>query len=150
LAPAHGNVTMQWSLGSTFFAWLLPGLGHWLLGERQRAAILAGSIGGLWIAGLLIGGIGVIDRKAHPAWFVGQILTAPSLAIQYANGQLDHMQDRQVPAHQPSFGRVREQGILYTALAGLLNLLTIIDVASRRAPAPQRSVGPRTATGDQT
>ena len=32
------------------------------------------------------------------------------------------------PTYEPSFGRVNEQGVLYTALAGLLNLLAILDV----------------------
>ena len=152
LTGAHSNATRQWNLGPTFFAWLLPGLGHWLLGERKRGAILVGSIGGLWIAGLLIGGIGVIDRRSHPAWFAGQILTAPSLAIQYATGQPVHRQNGRSPSDpssfQPSFGRVKEQGILFTSLAGLLNLLTMIDIAGRSGPG--RSDTPlRTAAGEE-
>jgi len=35
------------------------------------------------------------------------------------------------PAYEPSFGHIKEQGVLYTALAGLLNLLAILDVAYR-------------------
>ncbi|MCW5853712.1 MAG: hypothetical protein KIT87_26835, partial [Anaerolineae bacterium] len=30
--------------------------------------------------------------------------------------------------YQPSFAHVNEQGVLYTALAGLINLLAILDV----------------------
>ena len=40
--------------------------------------------------------------------------------------------------YEPSFGQVYEQGMLYTLLAGLLNLLAMMDVAHRPTnPAPQ-------------
>ena len=34
--------------------------------------------------------------------------------------------------YAPAFGRAQEQGTLYTAAAGLLNLLAMLDAASRR------------------
>ena len=34
-------------------------------------------------------------------------------------------------AYQPPYGHVESQAVLYTALAGLLNLLCVIDVAYR-------------------
>jgi len=116
-------------------AWLLPGLGHWLIGERQRALILAVAIGGLWFSGLLIGSIGIIHRAEHPWWFAGQMLMAPSLVVeQVRHHVVPTMRSPDDPATfalEPPFGRTAEQAILYTALAGLLNLLAIIDVLHR-------------------
>lgn len=131
--------SQHWNFGPAIFAWLLPGWGHWLVGERCRAMCLAGGIGLLWLVGLLIGGVSVIDRQAHPAWFCAQMLTAPSIAIDYLANRwvgtslmAQRHDDRKDTGHPPSFGRVREQGILYTSLAGLLNLLSVVDVVYRQ------------------
>lgn len=126
-----------WNVPAALLAWLLPGLGHWMIGQPRRAAILAGGIGGIWVAGLLIGGLAVVDHKTHPAWFMAQSLTAPTLLVHVVarNVREQELRTRQ-PIHRPSFGRVKEQGILYTALAGLLNLLAVIDVLHRDPRAP--------------
>ena len=122
----------QWNLGAAFMGWLVPGLGHWLIGERRRAVILGVCIFGLWLGGLTIGGITVVDHKANPYWFLGQMLSAPSLVATQATQFLKERSERSARSlHRPSFGRVKEQGILYTALAGLLNLLTMIDLINR-------------------
>ena len=143
----------QWNLKATVAAWLLPGLGHFLIGQQRRAVILAVTIGSIWVAGLLIGGISVIrefpldlahlvgrrtnqvahqDRKSY--WFLGQMLVGPTWIVHFglewieANDPQPKPTQTPPPTYEPSFGHVYEQGILYTALAGLLNLLAIIDV----------------------
>lgn len=129
-------------------AWLLPGLGHVLIGQTRRGLIIGSAILGLWLAGLLIGGISVIDhkpvgdgmRQRFSLWFLGQAMLSPSLAVNLAHQQLkqvsvarfDHTpqpDDQPRPVFTPALGRVAEIGTLYTALAGLLNLLAIMDVA---------------------
>jgi len=126
----------RWNFVAALAAWVLPGLGHYLLGERQRGSILAAGIGVLWLAGFLIGGISVFDHVEHPAWFLGQMLVAPSVGADVALQALKSprgaapMPDEQ-PRYEPGYGRVNEQGTLYTALAGLLNLLAIMDVLYR-------------------
>lgn len=137
----------RWNFAAAFLGWLLPGLGHFILGQPQRAVVLGTTIGTLWLSGLLIGGISVIDRNDHPAWFLGQMLIAPSFAANQYRAKLvrDHdgtfdPEDR--PPFEPAFARAHEQGTLFTSLAGLLNLLAIIDVLyrdprdGRDAPAP--------------
>ncbi len=125
-----------WNPSAALFAWLLPGLGHVLRGERHRGFVLAVTIGGLWLTGLLIGGVGVVDRKAHPFWFMGQCLVAPSIAVEQASLRVQAAQRvREINGEPdlfvPSLGRVHEQGVLFVALAGLLNLLAVIDVLYR-------------------
>jgi len=123
--------TPGWHIPAAIGGWLVPGLGHWVLGERRRGAILAASIGLLWLGGLTIGGVSVCDRQGHTAWFLGQMLIAPSWVVDWY--QQTNKPDGPGPdsAYEPSFARVNEQGILYTALAGLLNLLAILDVIYR-------------------
>lgn len=121
---------------ATVLAWGFPGLGHLLLGRRDRGLVLAATITSLYLAGLLIGGVAVIDRSEHPAWFVSQALIAPSFLVDRHHQNLRNATargtDDSAAAYAPAFGRAQEQGTLYTAAAGLLNLLAILDAASRR------------------
>lgn len=133
-----------WRPMAAGLAWLAPGLGHWWIGDKARAVVLAVSISALWLGGLLIGGFGAVDSKQNQWWFVGQMLTAPSVAVEgmQRTGVIRAKKgpdDRGLLTYEPPFGRSAEQGVLYTALAGLLNLLTMIDVLYRDPP-PARAL----------
>ena len=137
MGRTESSTKVKWSPAAAAAAWLVPGLGHVVLGERARGAAIGLTIGLLWLGGVLIGGICVVDRQEHPAWFIGQAMTAPSLVADYVLRA--RLKPRYRPpgegrsSYEPSFGRANEQGILYTALAGLLNLLAILDVVYRDA-----------------
>lgn len=150
--PAAPNAWMQsWNLPAALMAWVLPGLGHYLLGEKRRAAIIAACIGLLWFGGIAIGGISVIDRKDHAAWFVGQMLVGPSvLADRYHQSLKTRYLDPDASRYEPSFGRMNEQGILYTALAGLLNLMAVVDVVYRDPNHRRTPDGPAATGKDST
>lgn len=141
----HGTPT--WNLTAALAAWVLPGLGHALVGEVRRGLIIGIAIVALWVSGLAIGGVGSIQRERHPFWFLGQALVAPSLAVHYVRGTFlveaakPEDLEQNLPGrivYAPAYGHTSEQGVLYTALAGLLNLLAIIDVVYRspRSPNP--------------
>ena len=137
--------------------WLVPGLGYWLIGERARAMIAGVTILLTFTAGLLIGGIRVVDvpgydangqwknailagtgqpvsaLRAAPAaevmnkpWYIAQTLVGPANWVatwgSIAAGQAGHRQ---------STARIFDIGTLYTAVAGMLNLLALIDAAHR-------------------
>jgi hypothetical protein len=151
---------------------LLPGAGHFFLGERARAGLIASGILGLMVCGLLIGGIDAIDSKEDTIWFAGQALIGPiPLAIDYyhqtrlkvlytpsgmersprgvpfkgqprvwlrspdpgevrdpASGYVAAKDpDRYRAAYSKSLGRMNELGTLYITIAGMLNLIVIID-----------------------
>jgi hypothetical protein len=165
--------------------WLVPGAGYWLVGHRARGLVAGVSIILLFVLGLLVAGIRVIEvpgygqhgyrlqtigrrtssgavvehsqfdptnatEEANPArdprdvplgwslqrrflseiankpWFIGQVLAGPlclgsaALSVQSAQANIDR-------SHAP----LEAVGTLYTAVAGMLNLLVIIDASSR-------------------
>ena len=153
------SASPRWHFAGAIAAWLVPGLGHWLLGQRKRGVILLVSIGLLWTSGFIIGGVGVFDRKGHPIWFLGQMLIAPSIVVEKWDRSLQGPDaaparpDAGVIPYTPSYGHVHEQGVLYTALAGMLNLLAIMDVLyqdpasrNRHKRLAEQTTGP---TGDE-
>lgn len=140
----------EWNLGPALCGWLIPGLAHVLIGEKRRGAIVGVTIALLWLLGLLIGGVGVIDRHTSGIMYYGQIMLAPGVAVdiamqRYFRAPLREFALRQpspyAPHHyQPSFGRPNEQGVLYTSLAGWLNLLALLDVLARPVGVKRRDL----------
>jgi len=122
--------------------WILPGSGYWLIGQRVRGLTIGITIIVLFGLGILVAGIRVVEapdlnqpnssmfsRVLQKPWFLGQALTgAIGLASAYASDVAAHS-----PAYQnvQSKARLAEIGTLYTAVAGMLNLLAIIDSAHR-------------------
>ena len=129
-------------------SWLLPGAGYWLIGQRVRAVTVGVTILATFTLGILISGIRVVQAPdlsgpgnpvqqilARP-WFIGQVLIGPvGIGAAYVSSEL---------AASPTYraieakARLAEIGTLYTAVAGMLNLLTLIDASYRAAGAPRR------------
>lgn len=162
-------------------AWVLPGLGYWLIGHRTRALTIGITIIAMFVAGVLIAGIRVIDvpgyddhgqrvlldksgntipnsllhsgdwalrrrpfyEVANKPWFVAQVLMGP-ISLMSANLSLRAAEPPNPgninPTVTKSHARLWEIGTLYTAIAGMLNLLAIIDASYRAGryhpPAP--------------
>ena len=137
-------------------AWVWPGLGHISLGQRRRGLLIMGGILFLFFGGLLIGGLDVVDSRRDRLWFIAQSLCGPiafgaDWASQnlvkrmpedwnddfrwlrrYAEGDPDTLKQ----LHATSIGHVNEIGTLYIALAGLMNLVVMLDTL--RPPAGSR------------
>lgn len=116
--------------------WLVPGSGYWLIGQRARALTVGITIIALFILGMWIGGIKVVDKPdqllttpvaaiVQKPWFIGQIMAGPITLIASSIGKSEE--------NFASHARINEIGTLYTAVAGMLNLLAIIDSAYRAA-----------------
>jgi hypothetical protein len=154
--------------------WLLPGAGYWLLGQRGRALTVGITILSLFVFGLLIAGIRVMevpgyDTAGQPVminiyddaeqrigtkwiltaaplseirnkpWSVPQVLTGPIsilAAIWSVHESVPIPGNPDQPHAEQSHARINEIGSLYLSIAGLLNLMAIIDAAHR---AGQRS-----------
>ena len=121
--------------------WLVPGSGYWLIGQRSRGLTIGITIIVLFFLGVLIAGVRCVEapdmsgpgsfpsRVLQRPWFLGQALAGPiGVGSAYAST---------VAAKNPLYqnvqskSRVAEIGTLYTAVAGMLNLLAIIDSAHR-------------------
>jgi hypothetical protein len=141
-------------------AFAFPGAGHWYLGEKRRARLIAAGILGLFGGGLLIGGFDCVDRKDDTIWFVGQALVGPvAFGVDYihqqhlkvktkdpatgretvrsawpheirgADGWPKEAAAGQSPPSAKSLGRMNELGTLFSTIAGMLNLLVVVDAA---------------------
>ncbi len=99
-------------------AWMIPGAGHFLIKENKRAIIISVTIILTFCTGLYIGSIGIINPAGAKPWYVAQIMNSPIVA---ALGYLAKTGDYSV------FGKPNEIGQIYTSIAGLLNLLCIVN-----------------------
>jgi hypothetical protein len=117
--------------------WLIPGAGYFLIGHRTRALVVGVSVIVLFLFGILIAGIAVVEAPSlggggtviggilQKPWFLGQVMTGPIGLISAWIGQA--VAD-DYPAAKARLGEI---GTLYTAVAGMLNLLAIIDASHR-------------------
>lgn len=178
---------------AALLAFLLPGLGHWYLGERKRAVYVLVGVLGLFFGGVLIGGISCVDSglvyhnwvkgliskftksrtdleqaEGDPIWFLGQAMVGPvALTTDYvhqyhlkvrefvqvsgatrtvfktagpnqyrdpATGEARAITDAatQHPPYVKGLGRPAELGTLFSTIAGMLNLMCIIDAGFNR------------------
>jgi len=99
-------------------AWVIPGAGYFLLKEKKRATIIFATIILTFCAGLYIGSVGVVDPVGAKLWYVTQIMTSPVVAV------LGYLT---AGGHYPVYGKPNEIGQIYTSIAGLLNLLCIVN-----------------------
>ena len=98
--------------------WIIPGGGHFLIQQPKRGIVIFVTITLTFCLGLYIGSIGVIDSVGGWAWYLGQMIATPAVRI------LDGMTRG---GNYVSRGRPCDLGQIYTAVAGLLNLLSIIS-----------------------
>lgn len=147
--------------------WILPGLGYVLIGQRARGLIAGITILATFVLGLLIGGVRVVDVPGYDAkgqqlilrlpngqqvWalkyrFVGEVFNKPWYIAQTLVGPANivatwgSLETARQGTPQAT-ARIYDIGVLYTAVAGMLNLLVIIDAAYRSTkPRPPASEG---------
>ncbi len=124
-------------------AWLVPGAGHYLLNEKRRAVVILVAILLTFLAGLYVGSIGVIDSISAKPWYAAQVMTSPTVLLlgnhvattshaAQAEARSQARIDREAAGQAMAkaylvFGRASEIGQIYTSVAGLLNLLCIVN-----------------------
>jgi len=105
-----------------FLSWLVPGAGHWYLGQRHRAGAIFLAICVTFLLGVILGGVEMIDPQNAKAWFCAQILCGlPAVIVTFV----------QDPNLKAGYGRGVDWGQVYTGIAGLLNLLCVLDALAR-------------------
>ena len=131
---------------------LLPGLGHMIRHQRWRGGWICAGVLGLFFGGILIGGIDVVDSKEDRVWFLGQALVGPvAFGVDFVHQRHMKVMDPEqgvlrsafptegrdpktrlpipggTPPNTKSIGRVNELGTLFATIAGMVNLIAIVD-----------------------
>ena len=114
-----------------FLAWLIPGLGHIYLGEKKRGMIFLVVIASTFWLGMAVGGVrGSMQPYQHKAWFMAQLCSGGHALAAYGAHKVMGMAQQQpwpFVGHWLSI----DIGIVYAAVAGLLNVLIIVDAIAR-------------------
>lgn len=127
-------------------AWLVPGLGHILIGERNRGLIILITIAATFWGGVAIGGVRTaVDPHKKKLWFIAQMPCGGHTLAAYALG---HQSRKALSAAElvPARWNSAEVATVYTGVAGLLSILTILDTLIR-ADKPSRQRVRRTGSG---
>ena len=101
---------------------LLPGLGHWVIGRRFKALLLGGSIIGLFLLGMALGGFGDFDRQRHPYYWAGQMMLG---GVGWLTSALTS--GVYIVAHKAYI----DAGLLFTSSAGFFNVIAALDAFHR-------------------
>ena len=116
--PGLGQLPVS---GACLFGWLVPGGGHLVQGRRTRALIIFVMLTGLLILGTWLAEASNLDRERHFYYWGGQLMGGlPAIGLE------------QLWGHPEVKGEIKyaEAGLVLASLAGLLNILAILDVYS--------------------
>ena len=101
-------------------AWLVPGLGHLLLGRWGRALVFFCSVAGLVVSGYLLRGNVFPSHSGDPFGTLGFLADAGAGAFYYFS--------RFFEAAGPDVSRAAgDYGTRFIAAAGVVNLLAVLD-----------------------
>jgi len=136
---------------SAALAFAIPGLGHLTRGQPRRALFIFLGVMGLFLGGIFIGGIDVVDSKEDFWWFVGQAGVGPVAflvdrvhqnAFKVADPKSPNGLRSPNPDENPkitkSLAHPNEIGALYATIAGMLNVICVIDCLWS-SPKPRRT-----------
>jgi len=110
--------------------WLVPGLGHWMIGEKVRGVIFFVTITLTYWIGVLIGGAySTVNFRANTAWFFGEMFAGGYTLLAMLIGNL--------PGAEASYSKTLDLATIYTGVAGLLNIFVILDILVRLDESPE-------------
>lgn len=118
---------------AAILAWLVPGLGHWYIGERTRAVILFVVMTVTFWTGVAVGGVrSTVTPKENGLWVAAQLCMGPqaATALYLSNRAAQWPDQARIKAPWPA----SNISVVYTGIVGLLNLLIMIDVLARSDP----------------
>jgi len=115
-----GTASHRSPVAALVLGWIFPGAGHAYAGQRGKAVLFGVLITGLLVAGFAMGrGTNLLPNEW---WYAPQLGAGGPAALLTPLSQYLAVR-RPVDWASP----VREIGTLYTAVAGLLNLLVMMD-----------------------
>jgi hypothetical protein len=128
-------------LSAGVLGWIWPGLGHLKNGDSRRGRLVMLGVAGLFVAGVLVGGIDCVDRREDGLWFLAQAGTGPLAFLTDAanvyllkSGRMGTLLPTTLPngamsqmSSLKSVGAAADVGTLFTAMAGLMNIVALLD-----------------------
>jgi hypothetical protein len=152
VATSSGNNTTR-SIQAGLLGWLLPGAGHWFLGQRGLGLVFFIAISVPYLVGIVLGGVlDSANPRTNPWLLLAEVgvgsYTIPSfvgsqaleqrvlhaVGLRAAPEQSEHDEyTRYLDARAPYMSFYPESDVsqIYLATAGLLNLLAILDAVAR-------------------
>lgn len=112
-----------------WLGWLVPGLGHLVLGRAKKAAFFFGATGSMFLFGLWVCGGHTVSFDDNPFYFVGQFGSGMTMLL----GQVLGL----TKAHPGANGLPvswYDPGLLYICVAGLLNVVIMLSVFTVAEP----------------
>jgi len=110
------------SIGLLIAAWLIPGLGHLLLGRKVRAAVFAALVTAAFLTGLALSGELAVPRAGNPFSWIATFGCVGNGALYFAAKLLGFGH-----GDPTAVGFLYGKTFLYTG--GLMNLLCVLDVS---------------------
>lgn len=102
--------------------WVVPGLAHWMLGKRGKAILFFVLLAGTFTAGMALANFRNVYYEPYRWTTLTQI---PAGAVALAGTQLR----RGGPNPEEEERELFKVGTLYTSVAGLLNIVVMMDAA---------------------
>ena len=122
----------QPQLLAALLGWCLPGLGHISIGQKRRGIYICLGAMFLIICGILIGGIDAVDHKNDFLWFLAQVGAGPVvILIDICTQNLIASLSVDEKVSFVGLSHVNEIGTLFVAMAGLMNIVMMLDVLYR-------------------
>ena len=118
VAPSAGRAAL--ALLAAIMAWLVPGLGHLLLGRWGRGLLFFVAVGGLVVTGYLLRGNVFPPHSGDPFGTLGFLADATTGVFYYFS--------RFFEAAGPDVSRAAgDYGTRFIAAAGVVNVLAVLD-----------------------
>ncbi len=115
LEPAFADRTVL----ALVLAWLVPGLGHWVIGRRAKAVLFFAVITATFFAGILLAHGRNLNLERDSIYFWAYAWNGVETLIAWFFAQ-DLRLDHEIPH--------LVVGFLYSSVAGLLNVVVMMDV----------------------
>lgn len=129
--------------GAAFvLAWLLPGAGHAILGKWKKGLFFFAILAATWLGGTAIVGFKSVSFDENPFYYVGQYGSGAMLAL------AKFLPKSSIP--DGMHPNVYDPGLLYMCVAGLMNIVVLLNVfdvdlkkpGEAQAPAPAPAPAP--------
>lgn len=108
------------TLAGCVLAWALPGLGHVYLGRAQRGLLFGTVILGLFAGGLALEGKAYRPLVGEPLTYLAA-LAAAGVGVPFLIAHVGGFADGNIESSTYDYGNT------FTLVAGLLNLLVVLD-----------------------